>query len=289
MKKYIIACSVSFFILMSVLLSIPSTALAQTGYNPEFLGNAAAAPRPGFSPKIFLDYFYREDVSGHDVELAIEPQYWIRGFTGEEQKDYLQFLIHLPIGYRSQDNNTVNEGFGIGMLNANIEHFWKIMEGDDYVWWFDNGISGGFPTATGKTGLRIGGNSYMVTWFQENYIRIGKWVMSISPVSVSYTFKDSETNLTPGLSLNIMNSAFGYQITDSFALGITTSYQLGNMVGTDDNAGGSLDMTHRMYLGPAAAFSFPNDYSLQISIMADVFTRNVTRGQGIALAFWHMF
>lgn len=279
-------------ILLAVLLYIliPSVSNAQVGYNPEYLGNAAAAPRPGFSPKIFLDYFNQNEVSGNDIELAIEPQYWIRGFTGDEQKDYIQFLAHIPFGYRThKDDNTINTGFGLGMINANVEHFWKIMEGDDSVWWFDNGLSGGFPTATGKDGLRIGGNSYSVTWFQENYIRFGRWVMSVSPISVTYSFKDSHNGTTPGLALNVMNSAYGYQITDSFALGLTTAYQIGSFLGTDDGAGGTLGTTHRVYVGPAAAFSFKNDYSLQVSVMVDVLTRNVVRGQGIAFAFWHMF
>jgi len=281
--------TVFFFLLMSLLL-IPSVSTAQVGYNPELLGNAAAAPRPGFSPKIFFDYFNQNSISGNDVEIAIEPQYWIRGFTGDKQKDYIQFLAHIPFGYRTvDDNNLTNTGFGLGMINVNVEHFWDISENKDFVWWFDNGVSVGLPTAFGKNDLRIGGNSYAITWFQENFIRNGKWLFSLSPIAVSYAFKDSNNKTTPGLSLNILNSAVGYQILDSFALGVTTAYQLGNIIGTNDGSGGTLNCTQRLYVGPATSISLENDSSIQISVMVDVLAKNVVRGQGVAFAFWHMF
>lgn len=279
-----------FILLTLVAFLVPSVARAQTGYNPEFLGNAAPAPRPGFSPKIFFDYFNRNEISGNDVEMALEPQYWIRGFTGDEQKDYIQFLTHIPFGYRSQDGATATEkGWGLGSINANIEHFWTILKTDNAVWHFDNGLSVAFPTAVGKQNIRIGGNSYVVGWFQENYIKIDKWVMSISPISVSYVFKDSKSNITPGLALNIMNSAYGYLVTDAVALGVTTAYQLGNLVNTNDGTGAKLAMIHRLYFGPATCISFKNESSLQISVMIDAFTKNVIRGQGVALAYWKMF
>jgi hypothetical protein len=280
--------SIALFSIASLFFS--STALAQTGYNPEFLGNAAAAPRPGFSPKIFLDYFNQSGISGNDVELALEPQYWIRGFTGEEKRDYVQFLLHLPMGYRSEDDSgNKDRGWGIGTLNANVEYFFKMFDDEDLVWWFDNGISGGFPTATGKEGLRVGGRSYMVTWFQENYFSFGKWVMSISPISVTFVFKDSDTKVTPGLALNIMNSAYGYQVADWCALGVTGAYQFGNVLGSDDGFGNELDYVHRAYVGPAFLFPLPKDSSLQVSGLIDVYTKGVARGQGFAAAFWHMF
>jgi hypothetical protein len=280
----------SLILLLPFLTFTPSAANAQTGYNPEFLGNAAPAPRPGFSPKIFFDYFNRNEISGHDIEVAFEPQYWIRGFTGDKANDYIQFLTHIPFGYRAQDGATATEkGWGLGSINANIEHFWKIYESDSAVWHFDNGLSGAFPTAMGRQNIRIGGNSYVVSWFQENFIKIDKLMMSISPISVTYVFQDSKTNITPGLALNIMNSAYGYMITDSIALGVTTSYQLGNLLGSDDGTGARLNKTQRLYLGPATCISFKNESSLQISIMVDTFTKNITRGQGVAFAYWKMF
>ncbi len=276
-------------ILLAMSLVAPS-AFAQVGYNPEFLGNAAAAPRPGFSPKIFVDYYNQNSVSGNDFEIAFEPQYWIRGFTGKEERDYIQFLLHFPIGYRSQKNVSERvRGFGTGMLNANVEHFWKLIDDGDTIWWFDNGLSAGFPTATGKEGLRIGGKSYTATWFQENYLQFGKWVFSISPIAITYVFRDSDTQVRPGLALNVMNNAYGYQVTDWACIGVTNAYQIGNVAGTSDNIGGSLDKTQRLYVGPAFNFTLFKDTSLQVSGLIDVYTKNVVRGQGIAMAFWHMF
>ena len=297
MKKINVGSNVILFFVLTFLLLLPNVSTAQVGYNPELLGNASAAPRPGFSPKIFFDYFNQNSVSGNDVEIAIEPQYWMRGFTGDKQKDYIQLAAHIPFGYRSVASSeltdtlghTTNTGFGLGMINVNVEHFYSMTENKDSEWWFDNGISIGLPTAVGKTGLRIGGNSCVITWFQENFVRAGKWIFSVSPVAVSYAFKDSNNKTTPGLSLNILNSAVGYQILDSLALGATTAYQLGNIAGTNDGSGGTLSRTQRMYVGPAANISFEHDSSLQISVMVDVLAKNVVRGQGVAFAFWHMF
>lgn len=283
---------ISFCIILVLftLAFVPNSAHAQQGYNPEYLGNAAAAPRPGFSPKIFFNYFNQNKIDGNDVELAIEPQYWIRGFTGEKKRDYIQFLAHLPLGYRSKDDSGNNDrGWGIGSLNANVEHFFKLMDDNDVTWWFDNGLSVGFPTATGKEGLRIGGRSYTITWFQENYIQIDKWIFSISPISVTYVFRDSESDIRPGLALNIMNSAYGYQVAEWCALGVTGAYQLGNVAGSSDQFGAKLPRAQRAYVGPAFMFPFKHDISLQVSGLIDIYTRHVERGQGIAVAFWHMF
>jgi hypothetical protein len=170
-----------------------------------------------------------------------------------------------------------------------VEHFWKLIDDENSTWWFDNGLSAGFPTASGKDGLRIGGNSYSVTWFQENFFKLDRWIFSISPISVSWTFRDSKNKTTPGLSLNVMNSAYGYQVTDMLALGVTTACQLGNLVGTSDGIGGRLPKSRRIYVGPAFLFAFKHDMSLQISGLIDVNTKNVNRGQGISVAFWHMF
>ena len=130
-------------ILVLIFLFVPALAFAQSGYNPEFLGNAAAAPRPGFSPKIFVSYYNQEDISSNDVEVAFEPQYWIYGFTGEKKRDFVQFMAHLPVGYRNQKAaGTRSSVTGIGSLNANIEHFFKMIDKEDLVMWFDNGLSG---------------------------------------------------------------------------------------------------------------------------------------------------
>jgi len=290
MKNFNIAlCALVF---LFVTFAQTPAAKAQVGYNPEFLGNAAAAPRPGFSPKIFVDYFNQNKIGGNDYEVAIEPQYWIRGFTGEEKKDYIQFLAHFPFGYRSENKTSgsgMDLGWGTGTLSANVEHFWKLIDSEDTVWWFDNGLSVGFPTGTGKEGLRLGGDAYNVTYFQENYFRFGKWIFSISPIAATYIFKDTDSQETHGLALNIMNSAYGYQITDAVALGVTTAYQLGNVMGSNDGVGGKLARTQRLYVGPAACISLPYESSLQISGLIDVHTKNVTRGQGLTMAFWKMF
>ncbi|MEI7704114.1 MAG: hypothetical protein WCK73_05910 [Deltaproteobacteria bacterium] len=276
--------------LLLLLLALPYRAGAQTAYNPEFLGNAAPAPRTGFSPKIFLDYFNQNSISGNDVELAVEPQYWIAGFSGNTAKDWLQFLVHVPVGYRSQDlGGTTSSSFSLGSIGVQAESFVNLASGKDAVWWFDNGLAVGLPTSTGVQGLRIGGNSFSVTWFQENYVRLGAWIFSVSPIALTYSFQDVATGVTPGLSMGVMNSAFGYEVSDVVTLGVTTAYLLGNLAGSNDGTGKTLGVTQRLYVGPAFCFSFPNDIALQASIMIDVYTQNTTRGQGVAVAFWHMF
>lgn len=277
-------------IFVLILLLIPTLAFAQSGYDPEFLGNAAAAPRPGFSPKIFLNYYNQNDISANDIEIALEPQYWIYGFTGEKKKDFIQFLAHLPIGYRTQKpGGTRSSVSGIGSLSANVEHFYKMVDNEDLVMWFDNGLSAGFPTATMNGGVRIGSNAYSVGWFQENFISYKKWVFSISPIALTWSFRDSETNIKHGLSMTVMNSAYGYQITDNVALGVTFAYMLNNISGANDISGAKVDVTQRFYTGPAASITLCKDTSLQITGIIDAYTKHTDRGQGIFAAFWHMF
>ena len=138
-------------------------------------------------------------------------------------------------------------------------------------------------------GVRIGTNAYSVGWFQENFISYKKWLFSISPLSLTWTFRDTKTNVKPGLSMSIMNSSYGYQVSKNVALGVTFAYMLGNVAGADDGLGGKLNASQRFYAGPAACISLWKDTSLQATGIIDAYTKNTDRGQGIFTAFWHMY
>jgi hypothetical protein len=86
-----------------------------------------------------------------------------------------------------------------------------------------------------------------------------------------------------------MNSAYGYKVADWCALGVTGAYQLGNVLGSSDQFGNNLNKAHRIYVGPAFLFPLKHDIAVQASGMIDVYTKNVDRGQGVAIAFWKMF
>jgi hypothetical protein len=64
---------------------------------------------------------------------------------------------------------------------------------------------------------------------------------------------------------------------------------LGNVVGGEDANGNSLPTSVRYFVGPAALLGFDDNNAIQISVLIEAYTRNVSRGQGIAIAIWHHF
>lgn len=294
MKKLFLAVS---FVLLAT--AFCTDAAAQVGFQPEFLGNANAS-RPGFALKFFPSYFYQRGIGAHDVETAFEPQFWIPGFTGDTKRDQLQFVIHVPVGYRIQDSgaNGRVSVTGIGTITTAIEYYLHVIDTEDFEFWFDNGITGGWPTATNNRGvsisghrysLRLGSDTYSVTWYQENFIRYGPWVFTISPIAVSWGFRDDSTRVRNGLALTIMNNAIGYEVASWAHLGLNMGMQVSNIVGDESATGGNLPNVWRAWAGPAGLFGIDDDTSLQMAILIDTYTKNVNRGQGIFFALWHHF
>lgn len=294
MKKLILAISL---ILITIAFSIDAT--AQVGFQPEFLGNANAS-RPGFALKFFPSYYYQRGISAHDVETAFEPQFWIPGFTGDIKRDQLQFVIHVPVGYRIQNTTAGGEVSvtGIGTVTTAIEHYLHIIDTEDFEFWFDNGIVAGYPTATNNKGvsfsglqysLRLGSESYSVGWYQENFIRYGPWIFTISPIAINWGFRDDTTGVRNGLSLTIMNSAIGYAVASWAHLGLNFGMQVSNIVGDESATGGNLPNAWRAWAGPAGLFGIDDNTSLQMAILIDCYTKNINRGQGIFFALWHHF
>ncbi|MFH1830310.1 MAG: hypothetical protein ABH871_06000 [Pseudomonadota bacterium] len=295
MKKLLIP-----FVLILISTTYNSAAFAQQAFQPEYLGNASAPQKQGFSLKFFPSYYYQQGISAHDVEVAFEPQFWIAGFTGDAKKDQLQFVIHMPIGYRNQKdaNNTRQSVTGIGMLTTTIEYYWHFIDTDDLEFWFDNGITAGWPTATENQGVHIGSHphtvqigarSYSLGWYQESFIRYKRFMLTIMPIAASWGFRDDKTRNRGGLSLTIMNGSAGYALNSWAHLGINFGLLLGNVTGAEDVNGNSLARTVRFFTGPAALLSFDENTSLQIGVLIDAATKNTNRGEGIAMALWHFF
>jgi len=297
MKRTMLAFAV-FLLTTAALLG---QARAQVGFLPEFMGNAAGVKSPGLAIKFFPSYFYQHGIDAHDAEAAFEPQYWIPGFTGDLAKDQIQFVVHLPIGYRRQRDATTGRVVsvtGIGNLSTTIEYYWHFIDEEDMEWWFDNGITGGYPTATEHNGVFIGNKHYSVAigsdafsvgWYQENFFRYKRFILSVQPITFTYGFTDERTNTRSGLSFTVMNGAAGFQVAEWAHVGIDFGLLLGNVLGSRDAAGNSLPKTLRFFTGPAALLGFGDNDSIQISVLIDAVTRNVNRGQGIAVAIWHHF
>ncbi len=269
------------------LLLLSSHTLAQSGFNPEYMGNGSPGPFNSFCVKTFASYFYQEGIEAHDAEIAIEPQYFFSGFKRDESDEFL-FFAHLPIGFRSEDNlgQTSSVG-GIGTLSAGLEYFRRVRKTESSKLWIDNGMVFGFPTATRREGIRIGGNAYSVTYFQEMFYQKDKWIFSVVPIAAGWGFRDDKTNERAGFSLSFANAAWGRMISSKLWMGVNHGVSLGKVFGSDDTSGNSLDRTLRAYVGPAGAYSFTPRWFLQFGSVFDVVTRHSNRGQGVFLALWH--
>lgn len=289
------------FLIPSILLIFCGKAWAQKGFVPELLGNASGVERPGFAIKYFNNYYYQERIKANDIEVAFEPQVWIKGFYGDMEKDQFQFIVHVPFGYRREWDAAAGEYdsvTGLGTTNANVEYYYRLIDTEDTTWWFDNAVSFGFPTATDHEGTRvggqsynvaIGGNSYSLGWFQESFIKHKRFMASIMPVMVTWNWKDSKSKTRGGMSLNIMNGSVGYGITEDIFLGADFGMLLGSVMGSKTPTSRALPVSFRAYAGPALLFSFAKDSSLQVSTAIDIATKEIDRGQGIYVVLFHMF
>lgn len=264
---------------------------AQMGFNPEYLGNASAPSETGFALKSFQSYYYQNRIKASDVETTFEAQFYTKGFMNDITKDEFQWALHLPIGYRryKTDDNLTHSVTGIGNLALIVEYYHSLIYEDDTKFWFDNGIVGGMPTSTNNRGSRIGNNSYSINWFQENFFQHKKFMMTIMPIAVNWTFKDDKTNVTPGLGLTIMNGSVGYELFKNAFLGVDFGLLLGNLVGSNDGTGGNLKKSVRAYTGPAGLIAITPKTSLQFCVVVDVYTKETDRGEGIFAVLWHHF
>jgi len=273
---------------LTILLLFPTVSSAQSGFNPEFMGNGAPGPFGGFCMKYFMSYFHQEGINAHDPEIALEAEYFSPGFSGSLEKDQFLYLVHAPIGYRSEsENGETSRGGGIGSISANVQHFYQLHKSDSSEVWFDNGISVGFPTATKNDGVRIGGNSYSLTWYQENFVKKGRWIASFIPVAVSWGFRDSHNDEKSGLSLSFANSSIGHKISSKVFLGVNFGLSLGRVVGSSDGEGESMPQSLRLYAGPSGAIEIQKNLFLQIGSAIDLANHETDRGQGVFLALWN--
>jgi len=287
MKKKILLVGLFFLFTLLTL----RTASAQQGFNPEYLGNAGAPVKTGFALKTFQSYYYQNRPKANDVETTFETQFYTKGFMNDIEKDMFQWALHLPIGYRRV--NAVagpdRQITGIGNFDIIIEYYHNLINNGDTTWWFDNGLTTGFPTSTFNNGMRIGNNAYSLTWFQENFFQHKSFMMTLMPIAVNWTFEDEKTNTRDGLSLTVMNGTAGYKITEKFHFGVDFGLLLGRVLGSDNGAGGSLSKVVRAYAGPGGLVSFTPTTALQFCGVIDFVTRNTDRGQGIFLVLFHMF
>lgn len=277
-------CLISLFFLVGFSMN----AFAQTGFNPEFMGNGAPGPYGGFCLKSFSSYFNQEGIKAHDLGLALQPQYFSEGFSGADRKDQFLFLAHIPGGYRTEETSGQrNSVVGVGTVSMNIHHFFRLRDNPSNALWFDNGLSFGLPTATQQDGLRMGGNAYSIGWYQELFWKPGEWLISTVPVSTSWSFRDQKSDERGGLSLSLANSSAGRKLLPWLFVGANGGLAIGRVAGSEDLAGNELPTTFRAYAGPAAAVEIRKNLFLQVGSAIDIATQNTDRGQGIFLALWH--
>jgi len=281
----------SFLTLLLIVLTLSgATASAQTGFNPEFLGNGGPGPTGTFCMKYYSSYFYQEGPRAHDAELALEPQLFTEAFTGDSQRDQFLFLVHVPVGFRTELGTDSRQSVaGLGTVSSLVHYFRRLKEDESATVWLDHGVVVGFPTATETNGLRIGGNAFSTTAFEEMFLKSGNWLVSLVPVSISYGFRDYRTEERGGLSLGLLNGAVGYKVDPRLHLGLNYGFSIGSIAGSENEAGASLTSSRRLYGGPAAAFGIRKDLFLQVGAVVDLATQGVDRGQGVFVALWQPF
>ncbi|WP_224006683.1 hypothetical protein [Cupriavidus pinatubonensis] len=170
------------------------------------------------------------------------------GFTGTT-RDQIEVWAGAIPGYATPVGGS-DTAAGIASPNIGLEYYYNVVEpkgeygSPNYTtFWTSPTLMIEFPNGNKDvSGFGAGGNRYAYSFSIANYVQVGKWGMTFTPVGLYYA--DRARNATDmgngdlrrlrgGLSLWFADIAAGYQVTPSLWLGVHHIYSIFNHSATD--------------------------------------------------------
>ncbi len=171
------------------------------------------------------------------------------GFT-DTTRDQLQFWVGAVPGYASTRDAKNVSPWGIASPNLGFAYYYNVVEptsaygADDYTtFWTNPTLSVEFPNGNNElAGYGAFANRYAVSFSLANYLRVGKFAATFTPVGIHYAARNRNTTdlgtgdpkrLQGGVSLWLANVAAGYLVTDDLWLGVHHVYHINNRTASD--------------------------------------------------------
>ncbi|MNJ13153.1 hypothetical protein D3C77_73570 [compost metagenome] len=171
------------------------------------------------------------------------------GLTGT-QRDQWEFWVGAIPGYTDTDAGGGKSGWDIAAPNIGIEYYYNVVEpsapwgSPDYVtFWTSPTLMIEFPNGNHDTeGYGAGYNRYAYSLSIANYLQVGKFGVTFTPVGIYYAEKNRNAmdfgegdpkHLRGGVSLWVADIAAGYLVTDNLWLGVHHVYNINNRSASD--------------------------------------------------------
>lgn len=171
------------------------------------------------------------------------------GFT-DTTRDQLQFWVGAVPGYASTNDAKNVSPWGIASPNLGFAYYYNVVEptsaygADDYTtFWTNPTLMVEFPNGNNEVaGYGAFANRYAVSFSLANYLRVGKFAATFTPVGIHYAARNRNSTdfgtgdpkrLQGGVSLWLGNVAAGYLVTDDLWLGVHHVYHINNRTASD--------------------------------------------------------
>jgi hypothetical protein len=171
------------------------------------------------------------------------------GFT-DTTRDQLQFWVGAAPGYASTNGAKNTRPWGIASPNLGFAYYYNVVEptseygASDYTtFWTNPTLSVEFPNGNNDVaGYGAFANRYALSFSLANYLRVGKFAATFTPVGIHYAARNRNTTdfgtgnpkrLQGGVSLWLADIAAGYLVTDDLWLGVHHVYHINNRTASD--------------------------------------------------------
>ncbi|WP_338484093.1 hypothetical protein VRB68_09245 [Pseudomonas trivialis] len=171
------------------------------------------------------------------------------GFT-DTTRDQLQFWVGAIPGYSSNKDARDASPWGIASPNLGFSYYYNVVEptteygSDDYTtFWTNPTLMVEFPNGNDEVaGYGAFANRYAVSFSLANYLRVGRFAATFTPVGIHYAARNRNATdpgtgdpqrLRGGVSLWLANVAAGYLVTDDLWLGVHHVYHINNTAASD--------------------------------------------------------
>lgn len=171
------------------------------------------------------------------------------GFT-DTTRDQLQFWVGAVPGYASTNGVRDASPWGIASPNLGFAYYYNVVEptteyrSDDYTtFWTNPTLLVEFPNGNDEiAGYGAFANRYAVSFSLANYLRVGRYAATFTPVGIHYAARNRNATdfgtgdpqrLRGGVSLWLANIAAGYLVTEDLWLGVHHVYHINNTAASD--------------------------------------------------------
>ena len=197
------------------------------------------------------------------------------GFT-DTTRDQLQFWVGAVPGYSNTKGARNDSPWGIASPNLGFAYYYNVVEptsaygeADYTTFWTNPALMVEFPNGNDDiAGHGAFANRYAVSFSIANYLRVGRFAVTFTPIGVHYAARNLNTTdlgdgdprqLRGGVSYWFADIAAGYLVSDDLWLGVHHVYHLNN------RAGSSFAASRVAKVGPAMTYTGFSRQNLYLS------------------------